>query len=654
MNKHKTLLLLTLTGLLTLTSPVISANAAWATTSAGKIYTQSASPGYVTGWKKIGKYWYYFNSKGIMQTGFQTIDKCKYYFNSKGVRMSGWINSNGKRYYALSNGKLVMNQWYKNYYFYSDGSLATNTWINGKWVGANGKYTGIQKNIGWITKSGKTYYYDENSNLVKGWVNVDGKTYYTNPSTGVLVTGWFKAGGKTYYAAKTQNGAIHKNKWFKNRYLGSDGAALIGWHTLSDKTYYFSSTGIRQTGWVKIENKYYYFNSKGVLQKNTFIDNMYVGADGARMTGMITVGKYTYYMSPSTGKKSTGFVNYNGKRYYFNKSGILQKNKWLSSKTYYAGSTGALLTGLNTIGSNTYYFNKKTCKKMTNTFLKIGSDTYFLKKDGTAAKNIWVKSNNKFYYFKSTGKMAVSTWVGKYYVDATGARTNTVITVGWKTVNNSKYYFNSNGVMVTGLQKIDGSTYYFDQNGIMQTGIQSVGNSKYYFYTDGKMAVSTSIIVGTKQYTIGAKGIVTAEKSIKIEDTGKGSEIVNYALQFVGNPYVYGGNSLTNGVDCSGFTKLILEHFGYKLLRVANDQMYGPSSAYIKQGYTPAVTVELSSIQPGDLLFYGSGNYASHVAIYMGNGQIVHASNSQPYPKGGIKISNYDYNTPLKAVRYWS
>ena len=91
------------------------------------------------------------------------------------------------------------------------------------------------------------------------------------------------------------------------------------------------------------------------------------------------------------------------------------------------------------------------------------------------------------------------------------------------------------------------------------------------------------------------------------------------------------------------------------MLRVANDQMIGPSASYIQNyGYKRATVVDISSIQPGDLLFYGSGNYASHVAIYMGNGQIVHASNSQPYPKGGIKISNYNYQTPIKAVRYWS
>lgn len=598
MNKHKLLFLLSLTGLLTFTSPVISANAAWKTTSSGTIYTQSASPGYVVGWKKISDKWYYFNNKGIMQTGFQTIDKSLYYFNSKGVRAKGWFTVKGTRYYARSNGKLIAGQWYNNYYFRSDGSLATNTWINGKWVGANGKYTGIQKNIGWITKDGKTYYYDENSNMIKGWVTADGNTYYTNPSTGVLQTGLLKINGKYYYASKDNNGALLKNKWYGNRYYGSAGAAL---------------------------------------------------------TGMQTIGKSTYYLNPSTAKKSTGIITYKNKKYYFSKSGILQKKKWLSSKTYYASGSGTLITGLAAIKGDLYYFNKNTCKKMTKVFVKIGSDKYYFQADGTAAKNVWVKTNkNKYYYFQSTGKMAVNTWVGNYYVDSTGARTNTVKDVGWKTVNGNKYYFDTNGKMLTGLQQIESATYYFNSNGVMQTGLQSVSGKKYYFYTNGTMAVSTSIIVGTKQYTMGANGVVTSEKSIKIEDTGKGAEIVNYALQFVGNPYVYGGNSLTNGVDCSGFTQQVFKHFGFTLLRVADDQMKGPSTSLINSGYTKAVTVDISSIQPGDLLFYGSGNYASHVAIYMGDGQIVHASNSQPYPKGGIKVSPYNYQTPIKAVRYWS
>ena len=98
----------------------------------------------------------------------------------------------------------------------------------------------------------------------------------------------------------------------------------------------------------------------------------------------------------------------------------------------------------------------------------------------------------------------------------------------------------------------------------------------------------------------------------------------------------------------------VFANFGIKLLRVANDQMYGPSSSYLKQGYAKAFVVSEADMRPGDLLFYGYGSYANHVAIYIGNGQIVHASNSQPYPAGGIKISNYNYQTPLKIVRYWS
>jgi glucan-binding repeat-containing protein len=674
MNKHKALLLLSLTGFLTLTSPSVTADAAWQTTSSGTIYTQSAAPGYLTGLNKIDGKWYFFSSKGIMQTGFVTIDKKTYYFNksgvmltgfhtindatyffnSSGVLIKGWFSVSGKKYFALTNGQVVKGQWLNNYYFQADGSLATNTWINGKWVGSNGKYTGVQKKVGWITENGKTYYYDKNSKLVKGWVTVDKKKYYLHPTTGVLQTGWITVKGKKYYASADQNGAILTSQWYKGKYLGKSGAMATGWTTISGKTYYLSSSGTRQTGWVQYNDKYYYFNKKGVLQTNAWIDNMYVGEDGARMSGLVTIGKYTYYLNPKTGKIKTGFVSINGKRYYFSKAGRLQKSKWVSSNNYYANSSGIIVTGLSSVQGNLYYFDSKTGKKLTSSFKTIGSDTYYFKKDGAAAKNIWVKYNDKYYYFQSTGKMAVSAWVGKYYVDADGVRTSTVKTTGWQTIGENRYYFNSSGEMSTGFQTIDGSTYYFDSKGIMQTGLQTINNTKYYFYTDGTMAADTTIDVGTKQYTINSSGVITSETSIKISENNTGTKIVNYALKFVGNPYVYGGTSLTKGADCSGFTMSVFAHFGYTLLRVANDQMNGPSSAYIAKGYAQAVTVDISDIQPGDLIFYGYGNYASHVAIYIGDGQIVHASNSQPYPQGGIKISNYDYQTPLKVVRYWT
>lgn len=101
-----------------------------------------------------------------------------------------------------------------------------------------------------------------------------------------------------------------------------------------------------------------------------------------------------------------------------------------------------------------------------------------------------------------------------------------------------------------------------------------------------------------------------------------GEAVVAYAKQFIGNPYVYGGNSLTNGIDCSGFTQQIYGHFGYSLPRTSGAQA------------SSGVRIDYSQHRAGDLIVY-----PGHVAILTGDGGIVHASNSAPYPKGGIKYT---------------
>ena len=119
--------------------------------------------------------------------------------------------------------------------------------------------------------------------------------------------------------------------------------------------------------------------------------------------------------------------------------------------------------------------------------------------------------------------------------------------------------------------------------------------------------------------------------------SGTGQQIADYAVQFVGNPYVWGGTSLTNGADCSGFTLSVFANFGIGLSRTAESQSYGGTS------------VDFGSLQPGDLLFYNSTGSIDHVAIYIGGGQIVHAANSRK----GIIISDAYYQTPVCARRYW-
>lgn len=118
--------------------------------------------------------------------------------------------------------------------------------------------------------------------------------------------------------------------------------------------------------------------------------------------------------------------------------------------------------------------------------------------------------------------------------------------------------------------------------------------------------------------------------------SGKAKDVVNFALKFVGNRYVYGGTSLTNGTDCSGFTMQVYKHFGYKIPRDSRSQC---TSAGKK--------VSLSSLKAGDLIFYKRNGRVNHVALYIGGGKVVHAST----PSSGIKVSKYNYRSPYMARR---
>ena len=112
-------------------------------------------------------------------------------------------------------------------------------------------------------------------------------------------------------------------------------------------------------------------------------------------------------------------------------------------------------------------------------------------------------------------------------------------------------------------------------------------------------------------------------------------DLVEYALEFVGNPYVWGGTSLTKGADCSGFVLSVFKKYGYTLPHHSGSQA------------NCGTKVSESELLPGDLIFYSDGKKINHVAIYMGGGQVVHASS----PKTGIRVSSYKYRKPVKYVR---
>lgn len=112
------------------------------------------------------------------------------------------------------------------------------------------------------------------------------------------------------------------------------------------------------------------------------------------------------------------------------------------------------------------------------------------------------------------------------------------------------------------------------------------------------------------------------------------SEVANFAMQFVGNPYVYGGTSLTNGADCSGFVMAVYANFGISLPRTTGGQA--------QSGYP----VDINNIQAGDIISYGYNGVVSHSALYVGNGMIVHAST----PELGIRLDNMNI-MPIVTIR---
>ena len=183
-------------------------------------------------------------------------------------------------------------------------------------------------------------------------------------------------------------------------------------------------------------------------------------------------------------------------------------------------------------------------------------------------------------------------------------------------------------------------TSYDDGSASTDTSYDSGSTGTDTSYDNGSTSPDTSYDNGSASpdtsYDNGSTSTDTTTDS-SASDSSLGQQIADYAVQFVGNPYVYGGSSLTNGTDCSGFTMSVMANFGIGLARTAADQSYGGTS------------VAISDIQPGDLLFYSDGSGISHVALYIGGGQIVHAATESQ----GIIISNYNYDAPVCAARYW-
>ena len=153
-------------------------------------------------------------------------------------------------------------------------------------------------------------------------------------------------------------------------------------------------------------------------------------------------------------------------------------------------------------------------------------------------------------------------------------------------------------------------------------------------YADAQEVAKRAQEIKEETARIREEALKEAARQKEAKRVAKRQEVADFAVQFVGNPYVWGGTSLTNGADCSGFVMSVFANFGYELPRVAAAQ------------YSASQKKDLSQLEVGDLVFYGGG--ISHVALYIGEGKVVHALNSNK----GIVVTDYNYDTPVGVGTY--
>lgn len=409
-----------------------------------------------------------------------------------------------------------------------------------------------------------------------GWKR-SGKYYYYYNTSGKMVTGWKKINGQYYYFLKKKTGDAPK------------GSRAVGFCTIGTKTFYFSASGVLQTGWQSIEGKNYYFKKNGkagtigmmatglqTISGGRFL----MGTDGSAAVGWTTYKKKTYFFSNSKklgirGRAITGWKKIGKYKYYFNKSGVMQKNCWISKK-YYLDGDGHMMT--STVTPDGYVVNASGVKVRV-------------------AKG-WIKSGGKYYYYVN-GKM----------------------TTGWKTISGNRYYFSEDGVRQNGWIQVDGATYYL-KSCKLQTGWQKIDGHYYYLGTDGRMAVNTTV----DGVAIGSDGI--ADKTLTASNA-RILIIAGHGQGDVGAKGIYGNTIYYEYNYTREFASLIYDQLkavggnltvemydqNYDCYQVLSGKKTGPEPVLKNYDYILEIhfnaTAESSKDSKGDGKYKGIGMYVN-------------------------------------------
>ena len=306
--------------------------------------------------------------------------------------------------------------------------------------------------------------------------------------------GWVQNGSAWYHYK--DNGSLTKNAWVGNYWLGADGRMITNsW--VDNNNYYVGHDGlwiknVKKIGWIPNGSSWYYYNSQGQMERNAWVGDYWVGADG-RMVTNSWVDNNNYYVGSNgvwvRNAKKTGWVQSGSTWYYYNSQGQLERNRWIGD--YWVGSDGKMATN-SWVDNNNYY---------------VGADGLWVK---DAQRPGWAKKSGAWYHYDNKGNLTKNAWVGNYWLGSDGK----MATNSW--VDNNNYYVGANGAWEKDAKKAEekksgwvsneGVWYYYDDKGKI---VKNSWQGDYYLGSDGKMVVRSWIYDDTYKawYYLGENGV---------------------------------------------------------------------------------------------------------------------------------------------------
>ena len=376
-------------------------------------------------------------------------------------------------------------------------------------------------------------------------------------------------------------------------------------------------------------------------EASVYQENIETGAEEATLyvraaakSGKWVLNRTGWWFAYKDGTWPMGeIVEINGTRYGFNEAGYMVTGWYLDgSGWYYFNADGSMYSGW-LLSSNTWYYLDDAdvdCpgRMLSDCEKEIRGNKYFFASSGSLLVG-WVLRPEGWYYADASGA-AQKGWLllgnAWYYLDGNNAEYPCLMTAGgWQMIDGQYYYLTGSGAMASNWLLLEEGWYYLGADGARKTGWQMIGGSWYYFYQKddpnggiyGVMATS-GIIDGWK---ITESGVAVYDIQGKIEEIKK----------YITVPYVYGGTT-TSGWDCSGFTQWALYYLGgVTIPRTTTQQAVGGVNIYKD---------DMSVWKPGDVLVYSSRGSYTHVALYLGDGMLMHAL-------------NYKYGTLIQGVEYY-